>query len=294
MKRRHYYIATAFTNAEMHSEVRDEITKRTRGECRLTYDWTRHDESNATVEMMQKIAVEEIRGVQAADFLVVLLPGRLGTHAEIGAALSAGKTVLIHDGTDERVTEWAPDKYSCIFYQHPNVRVFRNLEAMISLVADDCVPMPAKPIHPVELSGGWLSFPDGDGDLVALDAAGFRGAPAIVEDGDRVRLELGDHLHYCKLGTAMEILKALRRERAPKGPEPVAQQVTDADLRRIQESLAGATREGKPAPRTFPAEAIWNTVQELKDYRARWRESLTPEDIDGLREASGTPGLEDL
>jgi nucleoside 2-deoxyribosyltransferase len=78
------------------------------------------------------IATAELSGVEAADALVVLLPGGFGTHVEIGAALALGKPVVIH--APDRKTLETP--YPCVFHYHPNVELMisavLNADAMLA------------------------------------------------------------------------------------------------------------------------------------------------------------------
>jgi hypothetical protein len=58
-----------------------------------------------------EIAEGEIWGVTSSDFVVVLLPGKFGTHAELGAALASNIKVFLS----------GPKDAACIFYHHPLV-----------------------------------------------------------------------------------------------------------------------------------------------------------------------------
>jgi nucleoside 2-deoxyribosyltransferase len=87
-----------------------------------TYSWTAEEAGDS--EQYSEIALKELKGVEEADVLIVLLPGGYGTHVEIGAALALGKTVILH----------APDiktlnsPYPCPFHYHPNVKRFVSEE----------------------------------------------------------------------------------------------------------------------------------------------------------------------
>lgn len=85
----------------------------------LTFDWTR--EGTLAGKPHPVVAHAEISGVVEADFVVVLLPGGRGTHAELGAALASGKTVFIHAA--DAVTLLGADTYTCVFYSHPLVKL---------------------------------------------------------------------------------------------------------------------------------------------------------------------------
>lgn len=99
----------------------------------LTFDWTRH--GTLAGNPRDEVAVTEIKAVMAADFLVVLLPGGRGTHAELGAALASDKTVFLH-ATDESVL-LGGDTYTCVFYHHPSVhQVFGSMDDLVKYIHD--------------------------------------------------------------------------------------------------------------------------------------------------------------
>lgn len=70
-------------------------------------------------------ADREARAIEAADMLIVLLPGRLGTHVELGIALGAGQPVIL-------VGKAAQE---CLFYAHPNVHQVETTDALIPFLA---------------------------------------------------------------------------------------------------------------------------------------------------------------
>jgi nucleoside 2-deoxyribosyltransferase len=98
-----YYIATRLENHQQHNEVRDHLLSLGH---RITYDWTK------------QVALFERRGVEEADYVVVLLPGGRGTHVELGIALATGKRVVIWSA-DSRVAEAVPE--TCAFYHDPSI-----------------------------------------------------------------------------------------------------------------------------------------------------------------------------
>ncbi len=56
--------------------------------------------------------------IAGSDIVVILLPGKRGSHVELGMALALGKQVLLWDETDD-----TPD---CAFYAHPLVFIVRD------------------------------------------------------------------------------------------------------------------------------------------------------------------------
>ena len=92
-----FYIATSVTRHREHNIVRDFLEMH--GHI-LTYDWTTEnnggDLRGVPLDVQARIGAEEMRGIAEADFVVVLLPGGFGTHAEIGAAYITSKPTFIH------------------------------------------------------------------------------------------------------------------------------------------------------------------------------------------------------
>ena len=82
-----------------------------------TFDWTR----NGTLagNPYKDVAEKEVAGVREADFVVVLLPAKLGAHTELGVALACGKKVFIYAANDEDT--YCGNPYKCVFYEHPLV-----------------------------------------------------------------------------------------------------------------------------------------------------------------------------
>lgn len=98
-----------------------------------TYAWNGND--NEGPEALSELAKAELKGVQASDVLIVLLPGGYGTHVEIGAALALGKPVILH-APDHKTLE---TPYPCVFHYHPGVKL------LISEIVDidallECMP----------------------------------------------------------------------------------------------------------------------------------------------------------
>ncbi len=104
------YIASGYGNASRVAELARVLTSHG---WRHTYDWTvgRFEDSGA--QSLAQIAENELFGVLSADLVVVLLPGLRGTHTEFGAALVAGKPVVLHA---EDPAEFVPGPDSCPFY----------------------------------------------------------------------------------------------------------------------------------------------------------------------------------
>ena len=112
-----FYLATSYLNREKGAEVIDLLTS---AGHHCTFDWTRLDsESDLTVPNLPATAKSEIDAVVACDLFVLLAPGRLGAHAELGAALACGRHVVVIGDTSDT---------DCIFYHHPQVSVYAGGE----------------------------------------------------------------------------------------------------------------------------------------------------------------------
>lgn len=109
---RRYYLSTRKDRAE-HALILVNALQTAGWE--RTFDWS--ESQDFSPDNYAETAAMEIRAVQEADVLVVLLPGGYGTHVEIGAALVLGKRVIIH--APNRTILNSP--YPCVFHYHPLV-----------------------------------------------------------------------------------------------------------------------------------------------------------------------------
>lgn len=119
-----FYIATGFARQKDHNKVRDALHAQryhNRQHLFITYDWTLPEHQIKGKESL--IAQQEISGVIDADFVVVLLPGKYGTHAELGAALARGIKVFLS----------GPKDTACIFYDHPLVSYLKETDLISTI-----------------------------------------------------------------------------------------------------------------------------------------------------------------
>ena len=114
------YIATTLENAEAHKALAQALAPY---EVWVTYDWATHGSAKDGGPIrIREVALCETQGVLDADLVVVLLPGGLGTHTEMGMALAAGKPVVLV--ADPKHPDFmAPGKHFPCFYLHPLVRI---------------------------------------------------------------------------------------------------------------------------------------------------------------------------
>jgi hypothetical protein len=128
-----YYVASGVSNAEKVNLAAAALTAA--GHTR-TYDWTTHgDVSKETSNRKREIAALESRGVTEAELVVLLLPGRFGTHAELGIALatSENKRILLWS---ESSAPFDGAEGFCVFYHHPAVeRVVCPFEELLQTLS---------------------------------------------------------------------------------------------------------------------------------------------------------------
>ena len=116
-----FYVASGVPNAEKVNRAARALEQR--GHER-TYDWTKHgDVSAEPPERKRDVAQREMQAVADAQLVVLLLPGRFGTHAELGIALATreNKRILLWS---EYAAPFDGDAGFCVFYHHPAVERF--------------------------------------------------------------------------------------------------------------------------------------------------------------------------
>lgn len=116
-----FYIASRFESAE--KVVGLAMLLKREGHAQ-TYDWASKenaydpkDHPTVNETRMKNVSEEEINGVTSADVVIGWLPGGRGTHVEIGAALAAGKRVILCSG--EALID---EPHQSLFYFHPGVQ----------------------------------------------------------------------------------------------------------------------------------------------------------------------------
>lgn len=112
-----FYIATTLSKYKDHNKLRDLLINQGH---EITYDWTLHECIGDDKYVFDKkdakdIAIKEINGVLTADILILLLPGKKGSHIELGAALANNKPIIMHS---ENENDFLLDFSRCIFYFH--------------------------------------------------------------------------------------------------------------------------------------------------------------------------------
>ena len=128
-----FYVASGVSNAEKVNQAASALTA---GGHQRTYDWTTHGDVSKTPDARkQEVAGNEARGVAEAELVVLLLPGRFGTHAELGIALAtaANKRILLWSETS---APFDGTEGFCVFYHHPAVeRIVCPFEELLAQLA---------------------------------------------------------------------------------------------------------------------------------------------------------------
>lgn len=114
-----YYLASSLNNV---SRVRHLASELALAGYKRTYDWTTHGFVEDSSKL-QEIAFAEYNGVVEADFLVMLMPARTGSHVEFGVALALGKPIyIIIDGHEYEEKS---------FYNMPKVSKYQDIKSFI-------------------------------------------------------------------------------------------------------------------------------------------------------------------
>ena len=116
-----FYVASGVSNAARVNEAARVLSARG---YERTYDWTRHgDVSAESPERKREVAQTEAQAVIDAELVVLLLPGRFGTHAELGVAIASceNKCILLWSETS---APFDGTQGFCVFYHHPRVERF--------------------------------------------------------------------------------------------------------------------------------------------------------------------------
>ena len=114
-----FYIACSKENAPLHNHIRNFLID-VRHE--ITFDWTRHlttGKIDRTQLELFKLGESMKLGVDAADYVVVILPGGRGTHVELGMAIIADKPIFLLD------VESPKEDLDFAFYHTANVHHFK-------------------------------------------------------------------------------------------------------------------------------------------------------------------------
>ena len=127
-----FYVASGVPNAEKVNLAASALTSR--GHER-TYDWTKHgDVSAESPERKRIVALTEAQAVVDAELVVLLLPGRFGTHAELGISIAtcANKRILLWSETS---APFDGTSGFCVFYHHPAVeRIVCPFDELLDLL----------------------------------------------------------------------------------------------------------------------------------------------------------------
>lgn len=85
-----------------------------------TFDWTNYiSPQSLSAQNLRDIAQKELKGIQDADFVIVLTPQGKGTHVELGIAVALNKVVFLCHGDD---AYFRCNGDTSAFYWLPNIK----------------------------------------------------------------------------------------------------------------------------------------------------------------------------
>lgn len=115
------YLASSFLNKEA---ARSAMNMLEDNGFTITTDWTVH-EGLPELEVLKQEASEDLRGVKDADVFIMLWPGRMGSNAELGAALAYGKPCILVGGVN---------RFDSVYFNHDLVRLAGTVTDAIKLL----------------------------------------------------------------------------------------------------------------------------------------------------------------
>jgi hypothetical protein len=90
----------------------------------ITHDWTQHDGTDDP-RILREQALADEKGVRDAQVLIVVLPGRFGTHAEVGMALISRKPVIFVGNQGDM---------ECLYFHHPLAMRVESIDECVMLL----------------------------------------------------------------------------------------------------------------------------------------------------------------
>jgi len=120
---RKLYVAASFLDKEIVKTTEAFLQKEG---FEITSEWVNHPGTDDLTDLECE-AEEDVADAILCDTMIVLMPGRLGTHVEIGIALGLGKTVVLVGEVDQT---------KCVYYNHPNVWVCGDIKVASNLLGN--------------------------------------------------------------------------------------------------------------------------------------------------------------
>lgn len=116
------YVASSLDNRENVAKV---IKVLEQHDIQITYKWHEHGRVD-DISTLPDIAMKEFNGVKNADFLVFLMPARMGSHIEFGIALAFNKPIYI-------ITEDLSFEEKS-FYHLPQIGRYNNVHQLLEKI----------------------------------------------------------------------------------------------------------------------------------------------------------------
>jgi nucleoside 2-deoxyribosyltransferase len=133
---RSLYIASSLLNKERVQSIRDKFLNRN---IPISYDWTIHGFVE-DLNILPKIAEEELDGVKQADCVLMILPARNGSHFEFGYAVALNKPVVILNDQDDYI----PTSFHFLDSKKYNVYIKNNEDEAIDFAINILKQLPEK------------------------------------------------------------------------------------------------------------------------------------------------------
>jgi nucleoside 2-deoxyribosyltransferase len=92
MKHR-FYISTSWLNRDKAQELAEKV-ELFGGE--ITFKWWEIEDTEDK-DILKEVGLLDLEGVKKAETVIVLLPGREGTHIEIGVSLACNKKTILYN-----------------------------------------------------------------------------------------------------------------------------------------------------------------------------------------------------
>jgi len=127
-----FYIGASFKNSNLVNHISKHLIEK--GHIH-TYNWTNEIIEEETEELLKKFTELEMKGINDADTVIIILPAGRGSHVELGLALAYNKKVYLYS---ESGIEFDV-KDTVNFYYAPNVKqIVASPDELINQVLKEC------------------------------------------------------------------------------------------------------------------------------------------------------------
>lgn len=121
-----FYVGSSFKNNQLVNYISKEFSK---FDWENTHNWAENIKVNETQSDLISSSIQEKEAIKSADVIIIVLPGGLGTHIEIGMALAWEKKVYLCS-TDEKLLNGTVN-----FYYLPDIiKLSGNIDDIIQKI----------------------------------------------------------------------------------------------------------------------------------------------------------------